>query len=31
LNHHPVVVGLAGNSLHLFGHIVHSNKNVQIA
>jgi hypothetical protein len=26
-----VVIGLAGKGLHPFGHIVHCNKNVQIA
>jgi hypothetical protein len=31
LNHNSVVIGLAYKSLHLFGHIVHSNQNVQIA
>ena len=31
LDHHSVVIGLACNSLHLLGHIVHSNQDVQIA
>ena len=31
LDHHSVVIGLACNSLHPFGHIVHSNQDVQIA
>jgi hypothetical protein len=31
LDHNFLVIGLACNTLHPFGHIVHSNKNVQIA
>jgi hypothetical protein len=30
-NHNSVVIGLACNSFHPFGHIVHSNEDVQIA
>jgi hypothetical protein len=31
LNHYSVVVGLASNSLHPFGHIIHSNKDINMA
>ena len=31
LDHNSMVISLACNSLHLFGHIVHSNQDVQIA
>ena len=31
LDHHSVVIGLACNGLHPFGHIVHNNQDVQIA
>jgi hypothetical protein len=29
LDHNSVIIGLARNRLHLLGHIVHSNQNVQ--
>ena len=31
LDHHSVVIGLACNSLHPLGHIVHNNQDVQMA
>ena len=31
LDHHSMVIGLAYNSLHPLGHIVHTNQDVQIA
>ena len=31
LDHNSVVIGIACNSLHPLGHIVHSNQDVQIA
>ena len=31
LDHHSVVIGLACNSLHTLGHIIHSNQDVQMA
>jgi hypothetical protein len=31
LNYYSVVIGLAGISLHPFGHIIHSNKDIKMA
>jgi hypothetical protein len=31
LDHDYVVIGLACNNLHPFGHVVHSNKNIKVA
>jgi hypothetical protein len=31
LNHYSVVIGLASNNLHPFGHIIHSNKDIKMA